>query len=201
MPAATTNNLPEGGYALFDSAIGRCALVWRGGFVIGAALPEASDERARASLARRFPGAAEAEPPAFAADAIARIVSLLAGALTDLGDIPLDLDAGSPFERSVWDAARRIPCGEVRSYGDIAREIGAPQGAQAVGVALGRNPVPVIVPCHRVLAADGRSGGFSAPGGVATKFRILEIEGARRTGEPELFESLPLAVKPADRAR
>ncbi|MEA3053637.1 MAG: methylated-DNA-[protein]-cysteine S-methyltransferase [Sphingomonadales bacterium] len=195
MPAATTNNRPTGGYALFDTAIGRCALVWRGGLVVGAALPEETDERARARLARRFPGAAEAEPPPFAADAIERIRSLLAGAGADLGDIRIELD-GSEFDRGVWQAARRIPCGEVRSYGDIAREIGAPNAAQAVGVALGRNPAPIIVPCHRVLAADGRSGGFSAPGGIATKFRILEIEGARRAGEPELFESLPLAVKP-----
>ena len=196
MPAATTNNRPGSGYALFDTAIGRCALVWSGGFVVGTALPDASDERARASLARRFPGAAEAEPPPFAARAIERIRGLLAGDKADLGEIPLDLGAGSGFERKVWEAARRIPCGEVRSYGEIAREIGAPQGAQAVGVALGRNPVPIIVPCHRILAADGRSGGFSAPGGVATKFRILEIEGARRPGEPELFELLPLRVKP-----
>ena len=196
MPAATTNNLPESGYALFDTAIGRCALVWRGGLVVGAALPEESDERARASLARRFPGAVEAEPPPFAAAAIDRIRSLLAGGKTDLGDIRVDLD-GSAFERNVWQAARRIPCGEVRSYGDIARDIGAPGAAQAVGIALGRNPAPILVPCHRVLAADGKSGGFSAPGGVATKFRILEIEGAKRAGEPELFESLPLRVKPS----
>jgi methylated-DNA-[protein]-cysteine S-methyltransferase len=195
MPAATTNNLQEG-YALFETAIGRCALVWRGGLVVGAALPEASDERARRSLARRFPGAVETEPPSFAAEAMARIASLLAGGKTDLGDIKLD-PGGSAFERNVWQAARRIPCGEVRSYGDIAREIGAPGAAQAVGLALGRNPVPIVVPCHRVLAADGRSGGFSAPGGVTTKFRILEIEGARRPGEPELFESLPMRVKPS----
>jgi methylated-DNA-[protein]-cysteine S-methyltransferase len=196
MPAATTNNLPESGYALFDTAIGRCALVWRGGLVVGAALPETTDERARAGLARRFPGAVEAEPPSFVERAIEKIVGLLAGDRTDLGDVPLDLAAGSEFERSVWEAARRIPCGEVRSYGDIALDIGAAQGAQAVGVALGRNPVPIIVPCHRVLAADGKSGGFSAPGGVETKFRILEIEGAKRVGEPELFESLPLKVRP-----
>jgi methylated-DNA-[protein]-cysteine S-methyltransferase len=195
MPAATTNKSGSG-YALFDSAIGRCALVWRGGFVIGVGLPEATDQHARARLARRFPGAVEGEAPPFAADAIARIVGLLAGARTDLSAIALDFGGASEFDRSVWEAARRIPCGEVRSYGDIAREIGAPQAAQAVGVALGRNPVPIVVPCHRVLAADGRSGGFSASGGVATKFRILEIEGAKRAGEPELFESLPLAVKP-----
>jgi methylated-DNA-[protein]-cysteine S-methyltransferase len=195
MPAATTNN-PAEGYALFETAIGRCALVWRGGLVVGTALPETSDDRARASLSRRFPNAIEADPPPFAVAAIGRIAGLLAGDRTDLDDIALDLQ-GSAFERNVWQAARRIPCGEVRSYGDIARDIGAPGAAQAVGIALGRNPAPIVVPCHRVLAADGRSGGFSAPGGVATKFRILEIEGARRPGEPELFESLPLRVKPS----
>ena len=196
MPAATTNKLPESGYALFDTAIGRCALVWRGGFVIGAALPEETDEQARRSLARRFPGAVETDPPPFAAEAIARIIGLLDGQGTDLSDIPLDL-RGSELELAVWEAARHIPCGEVRSYGDLAREIGQPRAAQAVGVALGRNPVPIIVPCHRILAADGKSGGFSAPGGVATKFRILAIEGAKRRGEPELFESLPLKVRPS----
>lgn len=196
MPAATTNNPAGSGYALFDTAIGRCALVWRGGRVIGAALPEASDERARLSLARRFPAVPEADPPPFASAAIAAIQALLAGGPTDLAGIELDLE-GSDFELGVWQAARRIPCGEVRSYGDIAREIGAPQSAQAVGVALGRNPAPILVPCHRVLAADGRSGGFSAPGGVATKFRILEIEGARRPGDSGLFESLPLRVRPS----
>ncbi len=196
MPAATTNNPVESFYALFDTAIGRCALVWRGGLVIGAALPEASDERARLFLARRFPAAVEADPPPFAAEAIARIASLMAGGKTDLSDIRVDPE-GSSFDRNVWQAARRIPCGEVRSYGDIAREIGAPGAAQAVGIALGRNPVPIIIPCHRVLAADGGSGGFSAPGGVATKFRILEMEGAKRPGEPELFDSLPMRVKPS----
>jgi methylated-DNA-[protein]-cysteine S-methyltransferase len=196
MPAATTNNPAGAGFALFDTAIGRCALVWRGGLVIGAALPEQSDERARARLGKRFPGAVEVDPPPFVSEAIARIVGLLGGRKDDLGDIPVDLH-GSELELAVWRATRLIPCGEVRSYGDIAREIGAPRAAQAVGVALGRNPVPIVVPCHRVLAADGRSGGFSAPGGVATKFRMLEIEGARRAGDPELFESLPLKVRPA----
>ncbi len=196
MPAATTNKPAETGYALFDSAIGRCAIVWRGGFVVGTALPETSDERARASLERRFPGTVEADPPPFAARAIAKIVGLLAGGATDLDGIDVDLAGAPDFDRSVWEATRRIPCGEVRSYGEIAREIGSAQAAQAVGLALGRNPVPIVVPCHRVLAAAGRSGGFSAPGGVTTKFRILALEGARRPGEPELFETLPLAVRP-----
>jgi methylated-DNA-[protein]-cysteine S-methyltransferase len=196
MSAEITNKPQESGYALFATPIGRCALVWRGDKVIGAALPEASDERLHARVAARF-GAVEAEPAPFIGRTIQRLKDVLAGKRDDLCDIAIDFGGASTFERLVYDAARRIPGGEVRSYGEIAAEIGAPQAAQAVGLALGRNPVPIIVPCHRVLAASGRSGGFSAPGGVATKFRILEIEGARRPGPPELFETLPLAVKPA----
>ena len=196
MSAATTNSAPGSGYALFDTPIGRCAIVWRGGRIAGAALPEASDERLRARLHSRFPDCDEAEPPAAVSEAIGEVVALLSGQRKDLTGLELDLGSLSDFDRAVLDAARRIPCGEVRSYGEIAAEIGAPGAAQAVGLALGRNPIPIVVPCHRVLAASGKSGGFSAPGGVATKFRILEIEGARRPGPPELFESLPLAVKP-----
>jgi len=149
----------------------------------------------RARLDRRFPGAIEAEPPELIRDSLARIVRLLAGEAVDLSAIPLDLSAASGLERKVYSAALRIPHGEVRTYGEIAREIGAPGAAQAVGVALGRNPVPIVVPCHRVLASGGKSGGFSAPGGVSTKFRMLEIERARRAGDGGLFDSLPLAVK------
>jgi len=149
-----------------------------------------------ARLAQLWPGAVEAAPPAFGADAVVLVRRLLAGEKVDLAAIPIDLRAASDLERKVWEAARRIPCGEVRTYGDIAREIGAPGAAQAVGAALGRNPVPIIIPCHRVLAAGGRSGGFSAPGGTGTKFRMLEIEGARRPDDGGLFGALPLAVKP-----
>jgi methylated-DNA-[protein]-cysteine S-methyltransferase len=194
MPAASTNK--PSGFVLFESAIGRCALLWRGGFVVGAALPEGDDETLRARLARRFPGVAESEPPAFVSEAAALIRRLLEGEKVDLGAIPLDLGQASDLERRVYDAARRIPCGEARTYGEVAREIGAPGASQAVGAALGRNPVPIVVPCHRVVASGGRSGGFSAPGGVATKFRMLEIEGARRAGDGGLFDDLPLAVKP-----
>jgi methylated-DNA-[protein]-cysteine S-methyltransferase len=195
MPAATTN---KPGYTIFETAIGRCALLWRGGLVVGAALPEADDAKLRASLARRFPEAEEQAPPGFVAEAIAKVKRLLAGEKIDLSDIALDLSGCSDFERAVYAAAQAIPCGETRTYGELAAEVGQKQAAQAVGLALGRNPVPIIVPCHRILAASGGSGGFSAPGGVSTKFRILQIEGAVRGGEPpSLFGALPLAVKPA----
>ena len=160
------------------------------------ALPERDRGGLQRHIEARFARAAEAEPPAFVADAVARIVRLLGGERVDLGDVPVDLSAGSELERRVWEAARGIPCGETRTYGEIARAIGAPGASQAVGAALGRNPVPILVPCHRVLASGGRSGGFSAPGGVETKFRMLAIERARRSGDPALFDELPLAVRP-----
>ena len=195
MPAATTNKGAR--FVLFGTAIGRCALMWRGGLVVGAALPERDEAAIRARIAERFPEAEESEPPAFITEAVALIVRLLAGERVDLGGIPIDLGAAADLDRKAYGAVRRIPPGEVRTYGDIAREIGAPSAAQAVGAALARNPVPIVVPCHRVLASGGRSGGFSAPGGVATKFRMLEIEGARRGGEDGLFDALPFAVKPS----
>ncbi|MEA3017446.1 MAG: methylated-DNA-[protein]-cysteine S-methyltransferase [Sphingomonadales bacterium] len=150
----------------------------------------------RERLEARFPGASEGDPPPFVADAMTLIGRLLRGEKVDLAGVPVEPEGASELERKVYEAARRIPCGEVRTYGEIARAVGAPGAAQAVGAALGRNPVPIVVPCHRVLASGGRSGGFSAPGGVDTKFRMLEIENARRPGEAGLFDDLPLAVKP-----
>lgn len=184
-------------FALFDTPIGRCALIWRGGAIIGAALPESSDDRMRASLARRFPEGGERPPAPFISQAIEAVRRLLSGEREDLSSLPVDLSGVPPFDRQVLEAAFAIPAGETRTYGEVADSLGVPGAARAVGRALGNNPIPIIVPCHRVLAADGRSGGFSAPGGAETKLRILEIEGARRGREPELFDRLPWRAKPA----
>ena len=184
------------GYALFDTSIGRCALLWRGGLVVGAALPEASDEAMRRSLAHRFPGAAEADPPPEGGAAITAVIRLLEGESEDLSAVAVDLSALPEFEQRVLEETRRIPCGETRTYGEIAARLGTAGAARAVGGALGRNPIPIVIPCHRVLAASGRSGGFSAPGGVTTKMKMLQIERARRNAGQELFESLPLATRP-----
>jgi len=183
-------------FHFFKTDIGYCAIVWRGSVVAGAALPEAGRHQAILSLQRRFPGAVERPPLDDISATVDAIIRLLAGQDEDLSSIPLDLSAVGPFERSVLAAALRIPRGEIRTYGEIASDVGAPGAARAVGRALGANPVPIIVPCHRVLGADGRSGGFSAPGGASTKLRILEIEGARRGPEPELFDRLPWRAKP-----
>jgi methylated-DNA-[protein]-cysteine S-methyltransferase len=113
----------------------------------------------------------------------------------DFSDVAIDIGSLAEFDRAVLEATRRIPRGETRTYGEIAVSLGAPGAARAVGTALGRNPIPIIVPCHRVLAAGGASGGFSAPGGRLTKLKILEIERARRGPEPGLFDHLPWAVR------
>lgn len=138
-------------------------------------------------MLRRFPEATEARPPAEVQRAVDAIVTLLNGQSSDLSTIVLDMDRVPPFHRRVYEAARGIPAGATCSYGEIAKWIGAPGAARAVGRALGRNPFAVVVPCHRVLAAGGKAGGFSAAGGVATKLRLLAIEGVRASDELTLF--------------
>lgn len=194
--ASPENDAVNQHFHLFDTAIGACALAWGGERIIGAQLPERDEETARRRLARRFPEATEASPPAFVAEAIDGIVALLAGERRDLSYLPVAIEAVPEFNRRVYEVALSIPPGETLTYGEVAARIGEPGAARAVGVALGQNPFPIIVPCHRVLAAGGRTGGFSADGGVETKLRMLTIEKARTSPQPGLFEALPLAAKP-----
>ena len=166
------------GFALFDTAIGRCGVAWSERGVAGVQLPEAGEPETRARMLQRFPTAGEEVPPPEVRRLIDGIVALLRGEASDLSTIVLDMDQVPAFHRRVYEAARAIPPGMTLSYGDIATRVGAPGAARAVGQALGRNPFPIVVPCHRVLAAGGKIGGFSAQGGVATKRRMLAIEGA-----------------------
>jgi len=183
-------------YTLFDTAIGRCGIAWRSGLVVSTALPGADDIATVRHLIRRLPDAVEADAEGAAADAVDRVQRLLAGEAVDLASIPVDLDSCPEFEQRIYALLREVPTGSTVTYGELAARAGAPGAARAVGMAMGRNPVPIIVPCHRVLASSGRSGGFSAPGGVTTKFRILQIEQACRSGDRSLlFDHLPLAVK------
>jgi len=183
-------------YTLFDTAIGRCGIAWRSGLVVSSALPGADDSATVRHLLRRLPDAGEAEPEGVAAEAIGLVQGLLGGEAVDLGVIPVDLEACPEFERRIYALLRAVPTGSTVTYGELAVRAGSPGAARAVGMAMGRNPVPIIVPCHRVLASSGRSGGFSAPGGVSTKFKILQIEQAGRGGEGQLlFDDLPLAVR------
>ena len=175
-------------FTLFDTAIGRCGIAWSEHGVTGVQLPEARVPKTRARLLRRFPGAREAPPPPDVQSALDGIVALLGGERSPLDAIAFDMDGVPPFHRRVYEVARTIPPGATLSYGEIAARLGEPALARDVGQALGENPFSLIVPCHRVIAADGKLGGFSARGGVTTKLRLLTIEGARLSDQLALFE-------------
>ncbi|WP_372465968.1 methylated-DNA--[protein]-cysteine S-methyltransferase [Nocardia spumae] len=194
----------------FDTAIGRCAMAWTEGAVVRFQLPElARSGRApgqtpgdagprefsafTTGMLRRGVGSIpaervrHAEPDGAMAEVIAAVRAHLSGELDALRWIGVDYRAQPEFHRAVYDVTRAIDPGHTLTYGEVAARIGAPGAAQAVGQALGRNPIPLIVPCHRVLAADHGLHGFSAPGGIATKARLLEIERTSGFGEPMLF--------------
>lgn len=177
------------GYTLFDTTIGWCGIAWGGRGVTAVQLPEAHEPATRDRLLQRSPGAPEALPPAEVRLAVDGIVSLLAGEATDLSFVTLDMGPVPPFHQRVYEVTRDIPAGSTQTYGQVAARLGAASAARAVGQALGRNPFPLVVPCHRVLAAGGKVGGFSANGGATTKLRLLEIEGVRPTGARTPFDS------------
>ena len=165
------------GFALFDTPIGRCGIAWGPNRVRGVQLPERTVSATRAGTARRVPLGSEQVPPPPIRSVIAAILASLDGELVDLSGVALEMDGVPEFHRAVYRAVRIIPTGTTLTYGEVAALCGAPRAARAVGQALGRNPFPLIVPCHRVLAAGG-IGGFSADGGVGTKLRLLALEGA-----------------------
>lgn len=167
-------------FTLFDTPLGRCGLAWRGDLVVASCLPEGDDRRAEAALRRSVPDLAAGTPPAPVAAVAEAIIRLLTDGCEDLRFVALDLAPLPAFDRRVYELSRDIAPGETRTYGELARALDDPMAARAVGRALGANPFPIIVPCHRVLAAGGGIGGFSAPGGIATKRRLLAIESANR---------------------
>ncbi|HEY2797056.1 MAG TPA: methylated-DNA--[protein]-cysteine S-methyltransferase [Thermoanaerobaculia bacterium] len=174
-------------FAIFDTAIGACGIAWGERGITNAWLPEADPAALRRKIARSLPDSREGALSEAILSMIDAIVALLAGEPMDLSAVPLDLDGVPEFYRRVYELARAIPPGQTLAYGEVASRLGDPTQARAVGQALGANPIPILIPCHRVLAANGRTGGFSAPGGVSTKLRLLEIEGARASAIPTLF--------------
>lgn len=189
------------GLALFDTAIGRCGVAWGERGLLGVQLPEPSDAATRARLRKKAPAALDMVPPENVAQACDAMTSLLRGETADLSFIAVDLKDVPDFNRSVYAVAREIAPGETLTYGDIALRLGDKTLSRAVGQALGQNPFPIVIPCHRVLAANGKTGGFSANGGVTTKFRMLAIERAKIAGRhsvdaPMLFEP-ELSVAPS----
>jgi methylated-DNA-[protein]-cysteine S-methyltransferase len=175
------------GFALFDTVIGVCGIAWGEQGVGGVQLPEASELKVRARMLRRFPDASEMPPPPAVQSAVDGIVALLDGRSSDLSCVALDMHGVPEFHQRVYAVARTIPAGSTLSYGEIATRLGEPAwpAARDVGQALGQNPFPIVVPCHRVVAAGGKLGGFSARGGLKTKVRLLSIEIASLSGSDE----------------
>ncbi len=174
-------------YTLFETAIDLCGLAWNERGIIGFQLPEDDRSKLCGRLAKRFPGIVEAPPPPDVQGVIADVVALLRGEARDLSTVRLDMERVPDLDRRVYEIARTIPPGRVLTYGEIASRLGV-NNARMIGQALGRNPFAIIVPCHRVVAAGGKLGGFSATGGSMTKRRLLAIEGARRDESPTLFD-------------
>ena len=164
------------GLALFETAIGRCGIAWGERGIAAVQLPEGRDESTRARLLRRVPAAREAEAPEPVRRTIEAVVALLRGEGADLRSAPLDMTGVPPFHRRVYEVARAIPPGATLTYGEVAARVGVRGAARAVGQALGQNPFAIVVPCHRVVSAGGKTGGFSARGGVETKLRLLSLE-------------------------
>jgi len=171
---------PTASIATFETELGRCAVRWTDVGISGVLLPSAAGRSGP-----RIEDGLSAPP--FVRAAIDGMAAVLAGEPRDLRDVPLDERGIDAFRQAVYAATREIAPGTTRSYGEVARVIGRPDGARDVGAALARNPFPIVVPCHRVVAADGALTGFSAPGGLATKRRMLEIEGAPGYGQQVLF--------------
>lgn len=180
--------------AIFDTAIGPCAIVWGERGLLGVQIPEATEAATRARMLKRFPQAQESAPTSDIDQVIEGMRALLKGERRDLADVPIDDDGVPDFNRRVYAIVRKIPPGETLTYGEVAERLGDKSLARAVGQAMGENRCPIVMPCHRVLAASGKSGGFSAPGGVVTKLRLLTIEGAQ-PGGPGLFDALPLEAR------
>jgi methylated-DNA-[protein]-cysteine S-methyltransferase len=186
---AAANVVTGHGFLLFDTPIGVCGIAWGDRGVVGVQLPESSEAAVRARVRREFPDARELPPPPKVRSAVDGVVALLGGEGRDLSFVELDMRHVPPFRRRVYEIARTIRPGTTLSYGEIARRLGDPGAARDVGSALGRNPFAIVVPCHRVLAAHGKLGGFSAHGGLTTKLRLLSIEGVQAPGTAPLFGS------------
>jgi methylated-DNA-[protein]-cysteine S-methyltransferase len=172
-------------YLIFESAGGFCGIAWNSVGITRFQLPARSAEAAERHLLRRLPGALAGTPTPPVLAAVAAVKRYFEGEKIDFSDFQLDLDEQAGFFKQIYAAARRVGWGQTTTYGTLAKELGlGPEAARDVGQAMAKNPIPLIIPCHRVLAAGGKVGGFSAPGGSAAKIRMLELEGVH-VGAPQ----------------
>jgi O-6-methylguanine DNA methyltransferase len=173
-------------YSLFETPFGTCGIAWCEPAcadcppaIILLQLPEATPKKTESRIAQKLGVRQPGVPPRHIAAIIEKIRLHLRGEVQDFRDVAIRLEGAAPFARQVYEAVRKIPPGQTRTYGEIAKALGLPSAAQDVGQALSKNPIPIIVPCHRVSAAGGKPGGFSAYGGRATKAKLLALEGAQ----------------------
>jgi methylated-DNA-[protein]-cysteine S-methyltransferase len=183
--AATAYLFPMQHFHLFETKLGTAGIAWSDEGITRFRLPDPNRDEAETHFRDRTP----AEPPPAIAAVVDQAKRYFDGEQIDFTPIPLDLTEIDPARRSIYDALRKVAFGETVTYGELARRAGAtqPQAAQDVGVAMARNPVPLIIPCHRVLAAGGKLGGFSAPGRTEAKQRMLALEGVYLNKQPSLF--------------
>ena len=183
------------GYAVFDTGVGRCGIVWSDAGVVGVQLPEAREIDTRRRLFRHFPEARELRPPVDTELAIEGIVALLRGGVSDFSDVELDTSGIPAFNQRVYNLTRGIPRGETRTYGEIASQLRVSGAARSVAQAIAKNPFVIIVPCHRVLEAGHTADQISPSGGTISKRHLLSIEGSRTSTSKTLFDVL-LPVAP-----
>jgi methylated-DNA-[protein]-cysteine S-methyltransferase len=182
-------------YHLFGTRLGKCGIAWSERGVTRLQLPERTPGATERRLTARSASCGAGVPPAPAREAIDMLERYFAGARVDFAPIALDLSGVGPFYVKIYDAARSLGWGQTATYGDLARQAGSAGAARAVGQAMGHNPVPIIIPCHRVLAAGRKIGGFSAFGGAITKERLLALEGVHLGDGTPLLPGL-LSVRP-----
>lgn len=171
-------------HALFETAIGSCGVAWSAEGLVALALPERDQAATEQRLVRKSRSAGKATPPRAVAEVIELIQKYFAGERVDFSVVPLDMSAIDPFRRRLYEAMRALRFGETTTYGELAKQTGGAdsEAARDVGIAMGQNPLPIVVPCHRVLAAGGKLGGFSAYGGTQTKEKLLALEGVTPAG-------------------
>ena len=178
-------------YAVFETEAGFCAIGWSAAGIARFQLPDSSAAAAERNMLRRAPAARRDTPPPQVAAVIAAAQRYFAGEAIDFSDVVVDLDGQDDFFRRIYAATRAVGYGKTTTYGTLAKELGAgPEVARDVGQAMAKNPVPLIIPCHRVLAAGGKVGGFSAPGGSTAQLRMLALEGNDLTPPPPAQQSL-----------
>ena len=176
---------------IFETAAGFCGIAWSEKGISGFRLPGDSAEATQRHLLRRLPDATPGTPPPSVLQVISAAKRYFAGEIIDFSNVPVDLDSQEVFFRQIYAELRQVGWGKTTTYGTLAKALGAgPEAARDVGLAMAKNPVPLIIPCHRVLAAGGKVGGFSAPGGSVAKARMLELEGVSLAPPPPAQQSL-----------